>query len=161
MRIWLLSFCCLIVFSAGSAFAQQPMRFSVDPAPLVIKTSTGKVSYDVEIAKTPEQSEAGLMYRTHFPKNRAMLFIFAQQRIITMWMANTPLPLDMVFLDEKGVIVSIALNTTPYSTKIVSSHVPAAFTIELNAGDVQKHKIEIGQKVIHPVICGECKVDER
>lgn len=157
MRVWFLSFCCLIVFWVGSAFAQQPMHFSVDSIPLVIKTSTGKVSYNVEIAKTPEQSEAGLMYRTDFPENRAMLFIFPEKRIVTMWMANTPLPLDMVFLDEKGVIVSIASNTTPYSTKIVSSHVPAAFTIELNAGDVQKHNIEIGEKVIHPAICGKCK----
>lgn len=161
MRVLFLGLCFLIFFAGKSVFAQQPMRFVVDPVPMVIITSAGKVIYNVEIAKTPEQSEAGLMYRTDFPENRAMLFIFPEKRIVTMWMANTPLPLDMVFLDEKGVIVSIALNTTPYSTKIVPSHAPAAFTIELNAGDVQKNKITIGQKVIHPAICGECKVDKK
>lgn len=159
MRVLFLGICLLIFFSGKSVFAQEPMHFPVDPTPLVIMTSAGKVIYSVEIAKTPEQSEAGLMYRTDFPKNRAMLFIFPEKRIVTMWMANTPLPLDMVFLDEKGVIVSIAPNTTPYSTKIVSSHAPAAFTIELNAGDVQNNKIEIGEKVVHPAICGECRVD--
>lgn len=148
-----------MIFFGGNAAAKQPMHLPVDEFALTIMTQTGKVAYDVEIAQTREQSEKGLMYRTDFPKNRAMLFIFADEHIITMWMANTPLPLDMIFLNEKGIIVSVAKNTTPYSTKIVSSHEPAAFTIELNAGEVEKNAIGIGQRVIHPVICGECKMD--
>ena len=142
-----------------NAHSQEPMRLPVDPAPLVIITETGKISYDVEVAKTAEQNESGLMYRTDFPVNRAMLFVFPEKRIVTMWMANTPLPLDMLFLDENGIIQSITENTIPYSTKIVSSHVFAAFTIELNAGDVQKNRIKIGNRVFHPAICGGCKVD--
>lgn len=151
----------LMFFSIGNATAQKPLHLPVDNTALVIVKQNGKVSYNVEIARTREQLEAGLMYRTKFPSDRAMLFIFPDQHIITMWMANTPLPLDMIFLDEKGIIVSVAKNTIPYSTKIVSSHVAAAFTIELNAGEAKKNGIATGQKVIHPAICGECKMDQR
>jgi len=149
----------LIFGLSSNAYSEEPMRLPVDPAPLVIITETGKISYDVEVAKTAEQNESGLMYRTDFPANRAMLFVFPEKRIVTMWMANTPLPLDMLFLDENGIIQSITENTIPYSTKIVSSHVFAAFTIEVNAGDVQKNRIKIGNRVFHPEICGGCKVD--
>lgn len=143
----------------GRAYCEEPMRLPVDATQLVIITATGKVSYDVEVAKTPEQNEAGLMYRTDLPSDRAMLFVFPEKQIVTMWMANTPLPLDMIFLDDRGVIVSITENTIPYSTKIVSSHVFAKFTIEVNAGEVQKNRIKIGDRVFHPAICGACKVD--
>ena len=159
MKSLIAGFIFLLFTMGQGVYAQEPMRLPVDRAPLVIITDSGKISYNVEVAKTPEENEAGLMYRADFPSDRAMLFVFPGIRIVTMWMANTPIPLDMVFLDDKGIIVSIAENTVPYSTKIVSSHVAAAFTIELNAGEVRKNDIKIGQKVVHPAICGECKVD--
>lgn len=151
----------LLMFCIGNAAARQPMVLPVDKVPLVIMTRKGKVMYDVEVAQTRQQLESGLMLRTVFPSNRAMLFVFPTKKIVMMWMANTPLPLDMIFLNENGFIVSVAKNTTPYSTKIVSSQQPAAFTVELNAGEVNKNDIRIGQRAIHPAICGKCKMDQK
>ncbi|AQX28032.1 MULTISPECIES: DUF192 domain-containing protein [unclassified Bartonella] len=98
------------------------------------------------------------MYRTHFPRNRAMLFknflnnIPDGEQKMFMWIAHTFLALDIIFLDSKGGIVSIIENTLPFSKNIISSKVSAAFAIELNAGEVADKKIQKGQCVIHPVI---------
>ncbi|EJF88765.1 DUF192 domain-containing protein [Bartonella tamiae] len=150
-----------VIFGFSPSLAQEPMHLPIDAKPLVITTPKGKFSYDLEIAFTSEESAAGLMYRIDFPKNRAMLFKFSNMRVIDMWMANTPLPLDMLFINEKGKIVAIAENTVPYSTDIVSSGVPAAFTIELNAGEVNDKQIKENQYVDHPAICNPCEVTQQ
>lgn len=74
-----------------------------------------------------------------------------------MWMANTPLSLDMIFLNSEGDIVSIFEKLSPFSTEIISSKMPATFAIEVNAGEVFEKKIQKGQRVIHPAICGKCE----
>lgn len=158
-RLFYVAFCILFL-GTFNVSAQQPMHLPVDAKPLIVVTPQGAVRYDVEIAVLAAQTEAGLMFRTDFPNNRAMLFKFGNERNVSMWMANTPLPLDMIFLDKSGKIVSIVEHAQPYSTKIISSNVPAAFTIELNAGQVMAKKIQTGQIVIHPAICGECKMDK-
>ncbi|QEE12229.1 DUF192 domain-containing protein [Bartonella krasnovii] len=142
--------------------AKEPMEIPVHPVPLEIHTSQGTISYKVEIAFTPSQEAAGLMYRTDFPRDRAMLFKQKKnyqsggEQKLFMWMKNTPLPLDMIFLNSEGVIVSIIENTSPFSKKIISSGVPAAFALEINAGEVSEKQIQKGQHIIHPVICGKC-----
>lgn len=146
--------------------AKEPMEIPVHPIPLDIYTKHGIVSYKVEIAFTPSQAAAGLMYRTNFPRDRAMLF--KQQKSYQsrdeqeffMWMANTPLPLDMIFLNSEGIIVSIIENTSPFSTKTISSGIPAAFALEINAGEVAEKRIQKGQRVIHPVVCGKCNKND-
>ncbi|WP_208431407.1 DUF192 domain-containing protein [Bartonella doshiae] len=151
------------MLGAGIAVAKKPMEIPVDPVPLEIQTQQGTISYKVEIAFAPSQAKAGLMYRTHFPRDHAMLFKHQEndklgdKQGLIMWMANTPLPLDMLFLNDEGVIVSIVEKTIPFSTDMISSKVPAAFVIEVNAGEVSEKQIEKGQRVFHPAICGECK----
>jgi len=151
---------CLAFFLSffSLSFAQEAMRLPVDQTALVIRTDKGDAHFDVEIARTDEQRMRGLMYRQDFPANRAMLFTFdqVQEQIVSMWMVNTPLPLDMVFLDSSGHIVSIFTNARPYSPAIISSVYPAAFIIELNAGRAEAEGLAIGQKVLHPAICGKC-----
>ncbi|WP_455466965.1 DUF192 domain-containing protein [Bartonella sp. B39] len=147
--------------------AKQPIEIPVHPIPLEIQTNQGKISYKVEIAFTQSQAAAGLMYRTHFPRDRAMLFRKQESKQLKdkqeffMWMANTPLPLDMIFLNAEGVIVSIIEKTSPFSTNIISSGVPATFALELNAGEVSKKQIQKGQRVIHPTICGKCEGNKK
>lgn len=149
------------------AIAKSPIEIPVHPIPLEIQTKQGMVSYKVEIAFTPSQATAGLMYRTNFPRDRAMLFKqqgreqSKDKQKIFMWMANTPLPLDMFFLNDKGVIVSIVEKTTPFSTDPISSGVPATFALEVNAGEVSEKQIEKGQRVLHPAICGKCESDTK
>ncbi|GAA5106913.1 DUF192 domain-containing protein [Bartonella jaculi] len=145
------------------AVANKPLELPVHPIPLEIQTKQGAISYKVEIAFTPSQAKAGLMYRTDFPRDRAMLFRhqgsdqLKDTQKFFMWMANTPLPLDMIFLNAEGVIVSIVESTSPFSTDTISSGVPATFALEVNAGEVAEKKLEKGQRVLHPAICGECK----
>ena len=149
---------CLIflAFACTSSFGQQPHKFRVDTNALMVVAPNQTIRFDVEIARSDSQRMAGLMYRTHFPKNRAMLFKFDRSQIIRMWMLNTPLPLDMLFLSETGEIVAITEKTTPYSRNIITSRVPATYAVELNAGVVENKKIRMGYKVIHPTICGTC-----
>ncbi|WP_455479909.1 DUF192 domain-containing protein [Bartonella sp. B23] len=160
---------CVVVLAlffmleVGVAVAKNPVVIPVHPVPLEIQTKQGTISYNVEIAFTPSQSVAGLMYRTDFPRDRAMLFrnqVKDKQEFV-MWMANTPLPLDMIFLNADGVIVSIVEQTSPFSTDSISSGVPATFALEVNAGEVSEKKIQKGQRVIHPAICGKCEGDKK
>lgn len=149
------------------ALAKRPIEIPVHPIPLEIQTKQGMISYKVEIAFTPSQATAGLMYRTDFPRDRAMLFkqqgseqLKYEQKFF-LWMANTPLPLDMIFLNNEGIIVSIVEKTTPFSTDTISSEMPATFALEVNAGEVSQKQIKKGQRVIHPAICGKCESDTK
>lgn len=161
-RGYIVLFAVFFMLGMRVVVAKEPMEIPIHPIPLEIHTNQGTISYKVEIAFTPSQAAAGLMYRTDFPRDRAMLF--KQQKSYQsgdeekffMWMANTPLPLDMIFLNSEGIIVSIIENTSPFSKKTISSGVPAAFALEINAGEVSEKQIQKGQRIIHPVICGKC-----
>ncbi|RCS22026.1 DUF192 domain-containing protein [Phyllobacterium salinisoli] len=148
----------LLLFFALPARAEtgEPMRLPLDAHRLVFETAKGKVSLDVEIADTDPERMRGLMYRTDFPENRAMLFVFDDTRTVMMWMKNTPLSLDMVFVNRDGAIATIRENTEPFSEAIVSSMVPVAFVIELRAGVAKQLGLAMGDTVRHPAICGPC-----
>ena len=134
------------------AFSGDAMFIAVDPAPLVITTSNGSVSYELEVADTDSERAAGLMFRTDLPQNRAMLFDFGQTRAVSMWMKNTPSPLDMLFVDENGVVVAVARNTTPQSLNVISSPVPVLYVLEINAGQAAINNIKAGDTLLHPLI---------
>jgi uncharacterized protein len=136
----------------SAAFAGGAMIIAVDPAPLVISTSNGSVSFELEVADTDEERAAGLMFRTEFPKNRAMLFNFGQTRAVSMWMKNTPLPLDMLFVDQTGLVAGVAANTTPQSLDVISAPQPVLYVLELNAGQAAANNIKAGDRLVHPLI---------
>jgi len=136
------------------ASAQQPMHLPVDKAPLIIYTDSGHVQFDVEVASTPEQKARGLMYRRDFPAARAMLFIFPYEQRVMMWMANTPLPLDMIFANSSGQILYIYTDARPFSKSIISSIYPVSYVIETNAGQLKAKGIAVGQRITHPAIGG-------
>ncbi|MBJ6131375.1 DUF192 domain-containing protein [Ochrobactrum sp. Q0168] len=155
-----LFFVIAFLFAAFGAQAQekQPMRLPVDAAPLTFITAKGnKLPFALEVADSDDARVRGLMWRTDFPKDRAMIFVFGEMRRVMMWMQNTPLPLDMVFLDDKGRVTAIHENAVPYSEDIISSEVPAAFVVELLAGTVKRTGIKKGDRAVHRVICGECR----
>jgi uncharacterized membrane protein (UPF0127 family) len=88
------------------------------------------------------------MYRKSMPQNHGMLFIFEKPRIISMWMKNTHIPLDMLFVDKNGIIRHIHENAKPFDETIISSVVPVSFVIELNAGQVKEKNIQTLNQVI-------------
>jgi uncharacterized membrane protein (UPF0127 family) len=105
--------------------------------------------YYFEIASSKEQKEIGLMFRTELPKNYGMIFDFNKMTYPTMWMKNTFIPLDMLFLDNKGKIIHIITNTTPKSLKILKPTKSAQYVVEINAGEVTKHKINLNDYFEH------------
>lgn len=113
------------------------------------KANSERVAYKAELATEPQQQEYGLMYRRELATDRAMLFIYQHPQIITMWMKNTYIPLDMIFFDDNNRIVNIVTNTEPESLKTISSGVPAIGVIEVNAGDVARHGIRLGDTITH------------
>ena len=106
------------------------------------------ITFNVEVAKTIEERRTGLMYRKKLLNNEGMLFIFPREKIIQLWMKNTYIPLDVIFISENKVIVDIKKNMEKLSETIVKSKVKSRYALEFNAGLINKLHIEIGDKVL-------------
>ena len=106
------------------------------------------ITFNVEIAKTIEERRIGLMYRKKLLNNEGMLFIFPREKIIQLWMKNTYIPLDVIFISENKVIVDIKKNMEKLSETIVKSKVKSRYALEFNAGLINKLDIKIGDKVL-------------
>jgi len=92
------------------------------------------------------------MYRRDLPELHGMLFLFPREEPLSFWMKNTPLPLDIIFIDTAHKIVSISQNTTPFSEQPLPSGSPAQFVLEVNGGFCQRHGIAAGDRVDLPAI---------
>lgn len=134
----------LVLALATSAFAAAL-------EPLDIVTSAGVRHFQVEVMRTDAERERGLMYRRDLAPDRGMLFQFDKEDRIFMWMKNTYLPLDMVFVGKDGRIVSIARDAEPLSERIISSGEPATSVVEFNAGTASRLGIAKGDRLIYPV----------
>jgi hypothetical protein len=106
------------------------------------------ITFNVEIAKTIEERRTGLMYRKKLLNNEGMLFIFPREKIIQLWMKNTYIPLDVIFISENKVIVDIKKNMEKLSETIVKSKIKSRYALEFNAGLINKLDIKIGDKVL-------------
>ncbi|MCR6734394.1 MAG: DUF192 domain-containing protein [Afipia sp.] len=119
--------------------------------PLEIVTRSGVHVFTVEIAKTDEERATGLMYRKELAEGRGMLFDFSPEQPVSMWMKNTFIPLDMIFIRSDGRILRIAENTEPQSEKIISSGGLAKGVLEVMGGTARKYGIQAGDRVAHPL----------
>ncbi len=119
--------------------------------PLEIVTKSGVRVFTVEVAKTEQERATGLMYRKELPEGRGMLFDFSPEQPVSMWMKNTFIPLDMIFVRGDGRILRIAENTTPQSEKIISSGGLVRGVIEVAGGTAKKLGISPGDRVGHPL----------
>jgi uncharacterized protein len=119
--------------------------------PLEIVTKSGVQVFSVEMATTEEEKQTGLMWRKELADGKGMLFDFSPEQQISMWMKNTYIPLDMIFIRADGRILRIAENTEPLSTKIISSGGIAKGVLEVIAGTAQKYGIQPGDRVAHPL----------
>ncbi|MGB3864508.1 MAG: DUF192 domain-containing protein [Xanthobacteraceae bacterium] len=121
---------------------------------LEIVTRSGVHVFAVEVATTEEEKRTGLMYRKELPDGRGMLFDFSPGQEISMWMKNTFIPLDMIFIRADGRILRIAENTVPQSTAIIPSRGLAKGVLEVIAGTAKKYGIAPGDRVAHPLFNG-------
>jgi uncharacterized protein len=120
---------------------------------LVITTNDGVAHvFQVEMALKPEQEITGLMFRTSVPPDGGMLFDWGAARDSQMWMKNTLVPLDMVFINQDGTIRSIAEDTVPQSLAVIDSRGPVRATLELAAGTTARLNIRVGDKVTQRIL---------
>lgn len=125
----------------GSAVAGAKLE-SLD-----VVTATGPHHFTVEIADDDASRERGLMKRESLPADRGMLFEFPARSLVTFWMKDTLLPLDMVFIDEDGTVRRIVENAKPLSEELIPSVAPVTGVLELNAGQAAAIRLQPGDKV--------------
>lgn len=101
-----------------------------------------------ELALTQEEQSRGLMYRRQLGGDEGMLFLFPAPRRISMWMKNTLIPLDIVFIDESGTVVNIKENALPGSLEKISSGQPVLAVLEIPGGSAHKKNIIVGTKIL-------------
>jgi len=140
----------LLAVGTGPAGAQQGLAsFSRDN--LVLHQADGtERAFDVELAVTPQQQAQGLMYRQSLAADAGMLFIYRPARPVSMWMKNTLIPLDMLFIAEDGVIVKVVERAVPLSLTTISSDERVRAVLEINGGRVNRLGIRPGDRLVHP-----------
>jgi len=143
---------------AGSTIAlaqnAQPEDLATFPrGPLEINDGKKvKLTFDVWLADTPRRMTQGLMFVRALPDMRGMLFVHESPKPISMWMKNTYIPLDMVFIDGQGQIQQIVEQTTPHSLDIIRSNDPAMAVLEIAGGEAKRLGLHAGQRVVHPAL---------
>jgi uncharacterized protein len=136
---------CLFAFTTEA----QLQRFTTSE--LTIVTATGPHRFTVELAETPEQMEQGLMFRRTMAPDAGMLFDYKTPTVATMWMRNTLIPLDMLFVDGQGRIVNIHERAVPQTLDVIAAEAPVRVVIELNGGTAARLGIKPGDRVQHPI----------
>ena len=118
---------------------------------LTIATRSARLlSYKAWRADTDRTRAQGLMYVREVPADRAMIFTYSPAQPVAMWMKNTYVPLDMLFVDEHGCVITIAEDTEPLSLDTIYSNYPVVLVVELRAGTVASERIAIGDRVLRP-----------
>jgi uncharacterized protein len=119
---------------------------------LEIISGTTTHVFQTEVMKTPEQRAKGLMFRQFMPEDRGMLFDFGREEPVAMWMRNTYIPLDMVFIRANGIIHRIHERAQPLDETTIPAGAPVRYVLELNGGIAAKLGLKAGDRVKHPLI---------
>ena len=135
-----------LAFLAAACVAAQ----GAEPDSLEIVTSTGRHSFQIEIANNDATREHGLMDRRYMAADHGMLFEFDREAPVAFWMKNTYIPLDMIFIAPSGVVTRIVANAEPLSERVVPSGGPCIAVLELNGGIAASIGLKVGDKVHHP-----------
>lgn len=125
------------LLGAGGCEEQSPAGLPVTPMKI------GSRTFQLEIARSDAEQEKGLMKRDGMPQDHGMIFVFPKERMHNFWMKDTRFPLDIIFLDSKGKVVSIH-QMEAYDEKNTSSDAPALYAIELNKGAASAAGVKIG-----------------
>ncbi|MCU0820354.1 MAG: DUF192 domain-containing protein [Beijerinckiaceae bacterium] len=119
--------------------------------PLTIDSSGKRHNFRIELARTDNDRARGLMFRRSMPADQGMLFDFERDQMVSMWMRNTYISLDMLFIFADGRIHRIEQRTEVESERTISSGVPVRAVLELNAGTAERLGIKPGDRVVHPM----------
>jgi len=145
-------FCILAAATALAVLLPAPLEAAMRTERLWLVTAAGhETPIDVEIADDPQEKQVGLMFRTDLPDGKGMLFPYESPREVTMWMHNTYIPLDMVFIRPDGVVHRIETRAEPMSERIISSQGPVNAVLELAGGAAERLGLKAGDRVRHPL----------
>jgi uncharacterized membrane protein (UPF0127 family) len=131
---------------AATQAAVHPVS-GLDVIPLTVTTARGPHTFRVEVARSPQEQAQGLMFRTAMAPDEGMLFPYDAPHLLSFWMKNTVLSLDLVFIDEQRRIINVAENAVPYSEQSIVSDAPGIAVLELNGGRARELGIVAGNKV--------------
>lgn len=149
--MWARALVLFLILASGSA-AAEPAPMAFPRSRLEIATADGRrLGFAVEMATTAAQQSRGLMHRRSLAADAGMLFDFGSGRSVYMWMKDTFIPLDMLFIDASGAIVEIAERTVPHSLEVIGSGEPVRAVLELNGGTAHRLGIRPGDRVVHPL----------
>jgi hypothetical protein len=147
--IAVLAFALFFGVAAQAGTATTPTQ-SCDENTVTLIVPDGPVPFTVEIMRTPEEQARGLMFRTDLAPRAGMLFVYASPRPASFWMKNTMISLDMVFIDDAGVVLNIAERTVPYSLAPRSSDGPVRAVLEIVGGTAEALGLGPGSIAVHP-----------
>jgi hypothetical protein len=128
----------------------EGLAFAASGSTIVLKTETGDHNFDIEVMTTFQERARGLMFRRSLPQKSGMLFLYDRPEPAAMWMKNTFIPLDIVFIAPGGTVHRIEKNTEPFSTDTISSDGSIIAVLELNAGAADRIGLKLGDRVIYP-----------
>jgi uncharacterized protein len=148
-RVVLLLVVSVLTGEVPSSLCAELQKFPTSE--LTIVSASGPHRFKIEVAETPAQMEQGLMFRTSLAPDGGMLFIYPEPTVATMWMRNTLIPLDMLFVDTQGRIVNIHQRAVPQSDDVIPAAAPVRAVIELNGGTAARLGIEPGDRVLYPI----------
>lgn len=138
----------LAVLLSGQSYTVGDLNEDFEKDILVISASEHACyRFDVWLALTRSQFSRGLMHVRHLPDDAGMLFVYAEPDGRSMWMKNTYIPLDILFIRNDGTVSSVAQHTEPLSLRSISSVEPVTLVLELNAGTTDRLKIGPGNQV--------------
>ena len=136
---------CVTALVLSEGVAAQALQ------PLTIHSANGTHAFQVEVARNDADRARGLMFRRSLAPDHGMLFDFARVQPIQMWMQNTYIPLDMLFIRADGTVARIAENAEPLSTRTIPSGEPVLAVLELPGGTAARLGLKAGDRVEHPL----------
>jgi uncharacterized membrane protein (UPF0127 family) len=155
-RVFAAAVAALLLGCAAPAQAQMGPLEELDAFPkgelTIADGKRAKHVFKVWLADTPSRQAQGLMFVRSLPSLRGMLFVYPQPMTIGMWMKNTYIPLDMVFIDAQGRVLQVVEQTTPHSLATIESKAPALAVLEIGGGEARRLGIRPGQRVSHPAL---------
>ncbi len=139
-----------VIFSLFLIYNVCEVSASVKSELSIITSNGSRHNFLVEVARTEEEKKIGLMFRKTLAKNAGMLFLYKREALRLMWMKNTFIPLDILFIDKKGVIKRVVKRTVPHSLATISSRQSVLAVLELRGGITSSLDIKKGDRIEHP-----------
>ncbi len=144
-------FCLLVAFFATPTWASQNIDSPNEQLTIQVSEFHNQ-KFRVHLARSSEERSRGLMFVRKMPEDVGMLFLYDRPGRLSMWMKNTYIPLDIIFIGADGRIIRIARNTEPHSLASIASGGPAIAVLELNGGISDTLGLAVGQRVLHRLL---------